>query len=291
MNPVAGSHSDTAHAAFPPAARRFECQLVRNESMESGVRDVIGEQALRIMVNGEPVATLMRTPGAETELATGFLLTEGLVRSRRQIASMSYCPEGSFTAAGLVRVCLTEELPEQAKQRHRNIFSSCSLCGMDLIEAFAEGLPVCEKSPGRFARRDIFRLRDEMEAAQGAFRQTGGTHAAALAELPVDAASGRIVVREDLGRHNALDKAVGAAAAMDFSLENSLLLLSGRLSVEMVAKAARAGISDLAGLSAPSALGIDLAQRLGMFLAGFVRGDTMTVYSGVAALDPGNLPG
>ncbi len=123
-----------------------------------------------------------------------------------------------------------------------------------------------------------------MEQAQIAFRQTGGAHAAALAELPFDAAGGRIVVREDLGRHNALDKAVGAAAAMGIALERSLLMLSGRLSVEMIAKAARAGITDLAGVSAPSALGVDLARRLDMFVAGFVRGDAMTVYSGASAL-------
>ncbi len=215
-------------------------------------------------------------------------MTEGLIRSHRQIASISYLPDGSFLAAGVVHVRLTEELSKQAKRQHRNIFSSCSLCGSDLIEAFAEGLRSCEKPAARLHLQDIFRLRDAMETAQIAFRQTGGTHAAALAELPVDTASGRIVVREDIGRHNALDKAVGAAIAMDIALDRSLLLLSGRLSLEMVAKAARAGISDLAGLSAPSALGVDLARRLGMFLAGFVRSDTMTVYSGVAALDREN---
>lgn len=290
MNAVAGPESDADDAdgaIHPRAAQRFECRVVRGAIVEPALRDVIDEQALRIVVNGESVATLMRTPGDEIELATGFLLTEGLIGSRRQIVAMSYCPDGSSAAAGQVRVRLTEELSEWAKRRCRNIFSSCSLCGMDAIEAFSEGLPVYGKAPGRLNPRDVFRLRDGMEAGQKAFRQTGGTHAAALAELPVDAARGRIVVCEDLGRHNALDKAVGTAAALDISLENCLLLLSGRLSVEMVAKAARAGISDLAGLSAPSALGVELARRLGMFLAGFVRADAMTVYSGAAALGQG----
>jgi FdhD protein len=281
---VAGSQSDSAPADSPLAARRYECHVVRDQMVEPAERDVIDEQAMRIQVNGESVATLMRTPGHEAELATGFLLTEGLIHSPRQIAALSYCPDGSFGAAGLVRVVLTEELSEQVKRRHRNIFSSCSLCGTDVIEAFAEGLPTCRKSPRRLDRRNIFQLRDAMERGQVAFRRTGGTHAAALAELPRDATGERIVVREDLGRHNALDKAVGAAVAMGISLERSLLMLSGRLSVEMIAKAARAGITDLAGVSAPSALGVDLARRLGMFVAGFVRGDAMTVYSGASAL-------
>lgn len=285
MNTVAGLQSDAASRAI----RRFPCHLVRGDLVESGLRDMVDEQAVRILVNGESVATLMRTPGAEIELATGFLLTEGLIRSRRQIEAISYCPDGSFGAAGLIRVRLSEELAEPIKRRHRNIFSSCSLCGSDVIDAFAEGLPNCEKPAGRINRRDVFRLRDEMEAAQIVFRRTGGTHAAALVELPWDAASKeRIVVREDLGRHNALDKAVGAAALLDISLERCLLLLSGRLSLEMVAKAVRAGIGNLAGVSAPSALGVDLARRLGMFLAGFVRGDEMTVYSGVTALQQGD---
>ena len=125
---MAGLHLDTA-PAVPPAARRFECHLIRGQSAEPGARDVVEEQAMRIQVNGEPLATLMRTPGHEVELASGFLLTEGLIRSPRQIAAMSYCPDGSFGAAGIVRVLLTEELSAEVKRRHRNIFSSCSLCG------------------------------------------------------------------------------------------------------------------------------------------------------------------
>ena len=281
---MAGSQSDAARAVSLPAARRFECHVIRDQVAEPGQRDVIDEQAMRIQVNGEPLATLMRTPGHEVDLASGFLLSEGLIHSPQQIAAMSYCPDGSSGAAGIVRVLLTEELSEQVKRRHRNIFSSCSLCGTDVIETFAEGLPICRKSAGRLDRRDIFQLRDAMERAQVAFRQTGGAHAAALAELPLDAADGRVIVREDLGRHNALDKAVGAAVAMGIALERSLLMLSGRLSLEMIAKAARAGITDVAGVSAPSALGVDLARRLDMFVAGFVRGNIMTVYSGVSAL-------
>jgi FdhD protein len=281
---MADIRSDAARAVSPRSARRFECHVIRDRTVELDEREVIDEQAMRIQVNGEPVATLMRTPGHEADLASGFLLSEGLIHAACQIASISYCPDGSFGAAGLVRVQLTEELSEQVQRRHRNVFSSCSLCGTELIEAFAEGLPECRKPPGRLDRRNIFQLRDAMERGQIAFRQTGGTHAAALAELPFDAAGGRIIVREDLGRHNALDKAVGAAMAMGISWERSLLMLSGRLSVEMIAKAARAGITDLAGVSAPSALAVDLARRLGMFVAGFVRGDAMTVYSGMPAL-------
>ena len=280
---MAGSQSDVAHT-IPLPARRFECHVVRDQIVEPGQRYVIDEKALRIQVNGEPVATLMRTPGHEVDLASGFLLTEGLIHSPRQIAAISYCPDGSFGAAGIVRVLLTEKLSEQVKRPHRNIFSSCSLCGTDAIETFSEGLPICGKSPGRLDRRTIFQLRDAMEQAQVAFRQTGGTHAAALIELPFNAADERIIVREDLGRHNALDKTIGAAMAMGIALERSLLMLSGRLSMEMIAKAARAGITDLAGISAPSALGVDLALKLNMFVAGFVRGDVMTVYSGISAL-------
>jgi FdhD protein len=248
------------------------------------VREVVNEQPLRILADGEPIATVMATPGGEVELALGFMLTEGLIRSPKNVGAVSFCRSGSLGKAGEVRVHLLEKLPQGAGGRYREVLSSCGLCGAELIEAFAEDLHSFAKPAGRLSADDVFRLRDAMERAQTAFARTGGTHAAALAELPVKAADGQVVVREDLGRHNALDKAVGAAASKGMALERSLLLLSGRLSFEMVAKAARAGISDVAGLSAPSALGVALACKLGMFLAGFVRGDAMTVYSGFEAL-------
>jgi FdhD protein len=226
----------------------------------------------------------MCTPGGETELAAGFLLTEGLVRSYREIIAMSFCPDRAAGAGSVVHVRVAGDLAEQAQKRYRDVFSSCSLCGTDLIEVFAEGLPGFQRPAGRLRPRDLFRLRDAMEAGQSLFRQTGGSHAAALAVVPVDAAEGHTVVREDLGRHNAMDKAVGAFAGLALPCERALLLLSGRLSVEMIAKAARAGFADVAGISAPSAAGVALARKLRMFLAGFVRGDSMTVYSGAEAL-------
>ncbi len=275
-----------ANHAHRRAARSFQCHVVGQQAVEPAEREVVAEQPLRIIVNGQSVATLMQTPGAEIELATGWLLSEGLIGSRNQITAMSFQFEGSPSAAGVVRVRLTEELSQAAK-RYQATFSSCSLCGLEKIETLAEGLPPFAKPAARLGVEDIFRLRDAMEVAQPMFRRTGGTHAAALAELPVEPAAQRLVVREDIGRHNALDKAIGAAAAMAIAPQRSLLILSGRLSVEMVAKAARAGISDLAGVSAPSALGIELARKLNMFLAGFLRGHTMTAYSGVEAIAAG----
>jgi len=271
-------------SASHDVSKRFACLVVRAGSVESSDRDVVVERPLRLLVNGEPAATLMRTPGAEVELATGFLFTEGLVRSAGRITAASYCPDAAGTGVDVVRVDLAEPAGGQVHSRYRDVFSSGGPGAVELLEVLAEGLPRFDKPAGRLRSGDVFRLRDAMETAQAAFRSTGGTHAAALAELPVEATPQRIVVREDLGRHNALDKAVGAAVAGDFVPARSLLFLSGRLSCEMVAKAARAGIGDLAGVSAPSALGVELARRLGMFLAGFVRGDAMTVYSGDEAL-------
>jgi len=132
----------------------------------------------------------------------------------------------------------------------------------------------------------VFRVAEAMAGAQPIFRSTGGAHAATLSQTPFEEA----IVREDLGRHNALDKALGAALVRSMDLSRSLLMLSSRLSFEMVAKAARAGVADVAGVSAPSAAAVRLARRLRMFLAGFVRGDTMTVYAGADALSEGGAP-
>jgi FdhD protein len=264
-------------------SERLECVVVRAGVAAPAARDVIREQPLRIVVNGSPAATLMCTPGAEPDLAVGFLLTEGLIGKRADILTMAFCPDRSV-AGGVVHVRLAERVALGAKPRYRDVFSSCSLCGIEVIEAFSEGLPGFRKPVERLRPEDLFRLRDVMEAEQSLFRKTGGSHAAALGFMPLGGSESPAIVREDLGRHNALDKAVGAALQLELSLDRALVLLSGRLSLEMVAKAARAGISDVAGVSAPTAAGVALARKLGMFLAGFVRGDTMTVYSGAEAL-------
>ncbi len=249
-------------------------------------RDVIEEQPLRIIVDGRPVATLMRTPGHETELALGFLLSEGIVRSADEVGAVAFCRDGEVGEAGEVDVRLVGEAAGRPLRRYRDVFSSCSLCGDEWIDALAADLPPFDGQPGRLRAANVFRVAQAMSADQPVFRATGGAHAAALSEAPFETA----LVREDLGRHNALDKALGAALVRSMDLSRSLLMLSSRLSFEMVAKAARAGVADVAGISAPSAAAVRLARRLGMFLAGFVRGETMTVYAGAEALTEGGAP-
>lgn len=271
--------------ASDAVARPLDCLVVDGPDIEPGSRLVIDEAPLRIVVNGQPAATLMRTPGAEVELALGFLFSEGLALGMADIAAVTYCREGQTGPAGEVRVQLTGEMRQPIQHRYREVFSSCSLCGLELIEAYADDIPPFGPGAERLAVGEVLRLRDAMDGTQDVFRRTGGSHAAAVAELPVNPALA--VVREDVGRHNALDKAAGAAIAQGLAPGRSLLMLSGRLSFEMVAKAARAGFRDVAAVGAPTALGVDLARRLGMFLTGFVRGDRMTVYAGAEALRPG----
>ena len=263
----------------------FVGHVVDAGSVKSQPREVIEEQPLRIIVNGKPLATLMRTPGGEIELTLGFLLSEGMIQTRAEVGAISFCRDGAWGKPGEVLVRLTAST--NATHGYRDVLSSCSLCSDAWIEKFADGIVPFSKSPGRLYTPDIFRLRALMSASQPLFDRTGASHAAALIEPRIggDSAKEIVVVREDVGRHNALDKAIGAALGAGMHLDRSLLLLSSRLSFEMVSKAARAGISDVAGVSAPSAVAIRLAQRLGMFLAGFVRGETMTVYAGVESLD------
>jgi FdhD protein len=282
VSAVAGPHEPSRTPST--VARQFDCSVVGRDGVEPCTRSVIEEGPIRLVVNGEPVATLMRTPGSEVELALGFLLSEGLAQSMGDVAAITFCREGELGPAGEVRVQLAGEMRQPIQHRYREVFSSCGLCGLELIEAYADDLQAFHREPGRLRADDVFLLRDAMDGVQALFGQTGGSHGAAVSELPVDAEGRSAVVREDVGRHNALDKAVGAAAGQGLRFERSLLVLSGRLSFEMVAKAARAGLSDVAAVGAPSALGLDLARRLGMFLAGFVRGHTMTVYSGIEAL-------
>jgi FdhD protein len=259
------------------------CFVVEPGRRTPAQRELVAEEPLTILVGDQPVATLMRTPGDEAELAMGFVLTEGIVSSPKDIGAISFCAQGELSGRNEVRVMLAEGARPRRLPKPRRVFSSCGLCGADMIEEIAADIPAFARPPLRLAAEDLFALAEAMRRGQKMFQRTGGTHAAALARPPVKPGA-ECIVREDLGRHNALDKAVGAAAQRGMLAPGLALLLSGRLSFEMVAKAARAGISEVAGVSAPSALAVELARKLNMFLAGFVRERTLTIYSGADAL-------
>ncbi|MFU8873347.1 formate dehydrogenase accessory sulfurtransferase FdhD [Micromonospora sp. SL4-19] len=233
----------------------------------------------------KPLAVTMRTPGDDLDLAIGFLLGEGLIRSADDVHTAQLCA-GAETpnTYNVVDVVLAPGVPEPATDPSRNFYttSSCGVCGKASIESV--------RTRSRFAVRDdplrvpaevLAALPDRLRAAQRAFDRTGGLHAAGLFT-----ADGELVVlREDVGRHNAVDKVVGwAARERRLPLAGHVLLVSGRASFELTQKAWMAGVPLLAAVSAPSTLAADLAEEAGMTLVGFLRGRTMNVYTGAHRL-------
>lgn len=238
------------------------------------------EIQLRYTEAGQPqyksVAVTMRTPGNDGELATGFLFTEGIIQDYKQVASVS---EG---AAGdnRVLVTLTGDTRPVLQQSDRNFYmtSSCGVCGKASIDAIRTVMPFA--TPATALQLDaavLFRLPDLLREQQAVFGQTGGLHASALFDR-----EGRFIqMREDVGRHNALDKLIGYALAGGYlPLHQSVLLLSGRASFELVQKAAMAGITIIAAVGAPSSLAVSLAEERGITLAGFLRNERFNIYSG-----------
>jgi len=261
---------------------------VRGTDLE--VRDdlVVGEEPLEIRAAGprqEPVsvAVTMRTPGFEDELAIGFLTSEGLIRDN-EVLSIRYGDPGVVAEPDdsvLVRLARPFD-PDSVAQRNFVATASCGICGKASIddvvvrcEPLPKGLPVV-------ARAVILSLPDRLREAQAAFDRTGGLHAAGLFET-----DGRLVViREDVGRHNALDKLIGSRVrAHELPLWDRILLVSGRVSFEIVQKAAMAGIPIVCAVSAPSDLAVRLADRLGITLVGFLRGDGFNVYTHDGRID------
>ncbi|PGH41840.1 sulfurtransferase FdhD [Micromonospora sp. WMMA1996] len=228
-----------------------------------------------------PLAVTMRTPGDDLDLAIGFLLTEGLIRSAEDVHTAQLCA-GAETpnTYNVVDVVLSPGVPEPTTDPARNFYttSSCGVCGKASIESV--------RTRSRFAVREdplavgaelLAALPDRLRAAQRAFDRTGGLHAAGLFT-----ADGELVVlREDVGRHNAVDKVIGWAVREDLlPLAGHVLLVSGRASFELTQKAWMAGVPLLAAVSAPSTLAVELAEEAGMTLVGFLRGPTMNVYAG-----------
>jgi len=248
-----------------------------------GTGELIVEEPLLIAVAGKTVATLMCTPGDEIPLTLGYLLTEGIIRSMANVGAIAFCRE---EAGNVVRVVPSNGCDLLSRvDAYRVVFSSCGICGREAIQAVTSCRPPFAKEKTRLSPHVIPELERFMNFGQQYFRRTGGTHAAALAQIEKGTiVDGSPIVKEDIGRHNALDKAVGEALMRGVPFDRSFLFLSGRISFEMVAKAARAGISDLAAVSAPTALAVELARQMGMLLVGFARGESAVVYSGKEAL-------
>ena len=230
-------------------------------------RDVVAvEEPLEIRVGGEPLAVTMRTPGHDEELALGFCLSEGIPATRAALPADLAANTVEVEAAGFDR---------SRVQRSFYTSSSCGVCGKGALEAVAVEAPRVESRLSVPAAL-VTELPERLRAAQPAFAATGGLHATGL----FDARGELLCLREDVGRHNALDKVVGwAFLAGRLPLAESLLCVSGRLSFELVQKAAVAGCPVLVAVGAPSSLAVELAQDRGITLCGFVRGGTANVYT------------
>ncbi len=240
------------------------------------------EEPLEIRVGGTPLAVTMRTPGNDVELAAGFLVSEGIIAGGADFHSAIHCggpgTGGDGNTYNVLDVTLAPGIP--APEPNRNFFttSSCGVCGKASIDAVetVSSYDVAGDATTLDAEM-LTRLPDELRARQSVFDKTGGLHAAAL----FDAVTGELlVVREDVGRHNAVDKVIGWAVLGDrLPLSGTVLQVSGRTSFELVQKAVMAGIPILAAVSAPSSLAVELAEASGLTLVGFLRGASMNVYS------------
>ncbi len=246
----------------------------RDGELEYLPDDLTIEQPLEIRVRRKAIATTMRTPGHDEELAAGFLFSEAMVSNRNEIANIS------TDADNRVFVDLTDEvkLNLSAAQRFGTISSSCGLCGKTSIEAIRQSFPAIESVNVRIDIETLLSLPAKLRDEQSGFARTGGIHAAGI--FNVD--GGTLVVREDVGRHNAVDKAVGRAFLDGhLRLDRHVLLVSGRASFEIMQKALAAGISIVAAVSAPSSLAVEFARESNQTLIGFLRPPTFNIYSHV----------
>ncbi len=223
------------------------------------------------------ISVTMRTPGHDFELAAGFLLSEGIVRRRQDISAM-LAPESA--KGNVVRVDLAPDVVFDPVRLERHFYttSSCGVCGKASLEALSgQGLDNIPRDTPPVSMRIIHRLPDILRASQTTFDVTGGLHAAALFSSAADL----IVLREDVGRHNAVDKVVGSMLLENrLPLQDGVLLVSGRASFELVQKTIAAGIPILAAVGAPSSLAVELARDFDLTLIGFVRDNRCNIYSG-----------
>jgi FdhD protein len=262
------------------AAASATTEVVRVQQ-DQGARtvsdDVAREEPLEIRVEGRSVAVVMRTPGHDEELVAGFLVTEGVVKSARDILEISQCPVTTESRGNVVDVLLGGAVVNwESLTRHVFSASSCGICGKTSIESVFQRFPMVT-ADWNVTPELIWSLPEKLRAAQETFSKTGGLHASAIFDLE----GNLLVMREDVGRHNALDKVLGHALLNGLlPLDNHILLVSGRTSFEIMQKALAGGIPLVAAISAPSSLAVELARESGITLVGFLRGETMNVYAG-----------
>ncbi|MFZ0907348.1 MAG: formate dehydrogenase accessory sulfurtransferase FdhD [Mycobacterium sp.] len=243
---------------------------------------LVVEEPLEIRVNGRAITVTMRTPGADVELAQGVLLTEGVINCRDDVRTVRYCrgaTEDGRNTYNVLDVTLADEvsMPEVDVTRNFYTTSSCGVCGKASLEAVRLTSRYCPgDDPSVVSAATLSAMPDRLRDAQKVFATTGGLHGAAL--FSTDGAI--LAVREDIGRHNAVDKVLGWALETNrIPLTGTVLLVSGRVSFELTQKAVMAGVPVLAAVSAPSSLAVDLASQSGLTLVAFLRGESMNVYT------------
>jgi FdhD protein len=263
-----------------PARRVVERRLVTtiDDGEVSRRQDSLaGEEPMEVRVNGSPVSVTMRTPGHDFELALGFCLTEGIVEDQAAVRSIRYCIDDEAQEYNVVDVGLVDRTPVPDSLR-RNVYttSSCGLCGTASIDAVRKRVPDLSGDQLQLSPATLATLPGQLRSAQRVFERTGGLHAAGV----FDAAGRLVCLREDVGRHNAVDKIVGwAAGERRLPLSGHTLMVSGRVAFEIVQKALVAGFPMVAAVSAPTNLAVELAESAGMTVVGFLRGASMNVYS------------
>jgi len=259
-------------AAAPEAIMSREVTRWRAGRRFTELDDLAVEEPCELRVGGHSVAVVMRTPGHDQDLARGFLITEGIVGALAEVTTIEAGDEPNVIE---VRLVAGHHFDPERLRRNLYASSSCGLCGKASIKAVRVLAQPLRGKP-LVSAAVLAGLDNVLQAGQEVFRRTGALHGAGLCN-----GDGRLlVVREDVGRHNAVDKVIGAAlAAGTPDLAHCILVVSGRASFEVTQKALVAGIPTLAAVSAPSSLAVELAQAGGMLLAGFVRGGAMTVYS------------
>ena len=265
-------------------ARRTVVRLTVGDSLVAQEDVLAVEEPLEIRVGGRSLAVTMRTPGHDFDLAAGFLVSEGVITRGEHFSAARYCAgatdEGLNTYNVLdVTLALGVPPPDPSLERSFYTTSSCGLCGKASIDAVrTQSVFDVRDDALRIDAGLLSAFPGKLRAGQAVFEKTGGLHAAAL----FDGASGEmLVLREDVGRHNAVDKVVGWALKEDrLPLRGTVLMVSGRASFELTQKAMMAGIPALAAVSAPSSLAAELATELGMTLVGFMRGGSMVIYAG-----------